>query len=265
MPDASTRATAAQLLNEMDVHGVAQALVVCAAITDNPDNLEYVAAACARNPGRLHLIAELDCSWSESYHTPGSAERLRRISEAHDLVGVAHYLGERNDGWLLGADADAVFALAAEQRLLISIGASPAWQADLRVLARRHPSVPVLCHALGLASADGQGPSPGLAAVLASAEVANIHLKVAGLPYCASRPWDYPWPDVLAVLAEIYDAYGPRRLCWGSDFPASTRYCTFRQSIEVLRTHCPFIAAAELELILGGTLRELLSGVRAAG
>jgi L-fuconolactonase len=264
VPDASARASAELLLSEMDLHGVAEALVVCAAITNNPDNLEYVAAACERNPTRLHLIAELDCSWSETYHVPGSAERLRRLCERHELTGVTHYLADRNDGWLRGKDADAVFGFAAERRLLISLGASAVWQEDLRVLARRHPSVPVLCHALGLATAAGGDASSGMAAVLASAEVPNIYLKVAGLPYCAQRPWDYPWPDVLGLLAEIFDSYGAGRLCWGSDFPASTRYCTFRQSIEVLRTHCPFIAPRELRMILGGTLHGLLSEARIA-
>jgi predicted TIM-barrel fold metal-dependent hydrolase len=266
VPDAATRATAEQLLYEMDAGGVAEALVVSASIDDaNADNLDYVAAMCGRRPDRLHLIAELDCAWASTYHTPGSADRLRDLAERHRLAGVAHYLAEDNDGWLLGDDADALFALAAERRLIISLGAAPSWQADLRVIARRHPSVPVLCHALGLVREAEGADSEAMAEVLASASVANILIKVCGFHYCAERGWDYPWPGVVEQLSRIFDAYGPDRLCWGSDFPASTRFCTFRQSLEVVRTHCRFLDSDDLGLVLGGTLRRLLATGRPTG
>jgi predicted TIM-barrel fold metal-dependent hydrolase len=266
VPDAATRATDEQLLHEMDAGGVSEALVVSASIDHaNADNVDYVAAACHRHPDRLHLIAELDCSWSGTYHTPGSTDRLRELADRHPLAGFAHYLAEDNDGWLRSDDADALFALAAERSLILSLGAAPAWQADLREIARRHPSVPVLCHALGLVRETEGVHSAELSEVLASASVTNIYIKVCGFHYCAERGWDYPWPRVVDQLSRIFDAYGPQRLCWGSDFPASTRFCTFRQSLEVVRTHCRFLAAEDLGLVLGGTLRRLLATREAAG
>jgi predicted TIM-barrel fold metal-dependent hydrolase len=110
----------------------------------------------------------------------------------------------------------------------------------------------------GVRGADGVD-SPGVAELIASATVANIHLKVAGLHYCAHRGWDYPWPDVLALLERPFDVYGPQRLVWGSDFPAGTRFATFQQSLEVVRTHCRFLRPDDLRLILGGNLQALLA------
>jgi predicted TIM-barrel fold metal-dependent hydrolase len=269
VPDADTRGAVELLLFEMDQHGVEQAAIVCAAIDHNADNVEYVSRARARARGelggRLHVVADLDCTWHDTYHTPGAAERLRALADDHELVGFTHYLGERNDGWLRSEEADAVFALAAQRRLIVSLGAPPQWQADLRPLAARHPSVPVLCHALGVFSAAEGLDSPGLAEVLASAAVPNILLKVSGLHYVSARAWDFPWPDAVAGLERLHDAYGPDRLCWGSDFPACTRYTTFRQTLEVLRSHCPFLSAADLRLILGENLRRLLASGQAVG
>jgi L-fuconolactonase len=266
VPDAASRATAELLLHEMDANGVALAAVVSASIDYNADNLDYVARACALHSDRLRLIAELDCSWAGTYHTPGSADRLRALTDRHTLAGFAHYLADRNDGWLRSDDADALFARAAERRLIVSLGAAPAWQADLRAIARRHPSVPVLCHALGLVSDAMAADSPEISEVLAGAAVPNIYLKVCGIHYCAERGWDYPWPGVLALFSRIVGAYGPRRLCWGSDFPASTRFCTFRQSLEVVRTHCDTLLGAEdLRLVLGGTFAGLLANGQATG
>ncbi len=264
VPDEDTRGSVELLLHEFDVHGVEQALVVCAAIENNADNIEYVAAARELHPGRIRLVADLDCTWSTTYHAPGSAGRLRALDDRYRLTGFAHYLAEENDGWLRTDEADALFAAAAERHLIVSLGASTAWQADLRKLAGRHPSVPVLCQSLGGVQAAEGVDSPGLAEVLASAAVPSIAIKVAGFHYASARGWDYPWTDAVAVLERIAAAYGAGRLCFGSDFPASTRFTTFRQSLEVVREHCPFFTADDLRLVLGGTLRGLLDAHDAA-
>ena len=264
VPDEGTRGTVEQLLYEMGTNGVEQAAVVCAGIENNADNLDYVALASERHPGQLHVLADIDCRWHATYHTPGSSERLRAAAGRYPLTGFAHYLGEENDGWLLSDEAARLFAFAAEQRLIVSLSARPVWQQDLRALASRNPSVPVLCHALGGVRA-GDATGWELAEVLASAAVPNIYIKVAGFHYASERSWDYPWPDAVALLGWIFDAYGPNRLCWGSDFAASKPYTTFRQSLEVVRTHCPFFTASDLRLVLGETLRGVLVTGQAAG
>jgi predicted TIM-barrel fold metal-dependent hydrolase len=265
VPDEQTRGAVELLLFEMDRNGVEQAAVVCAAIDHNPDNVEYVSRARAREEvgGRLRVLADLDCTWHGTYHAPGAPDRLRALTDRHELAGFTHYLDEHNDGWLRGDEADAVFALAAQRRLIVSLGAPPPWQADLRRLAARHPSVPVLCHALGVFKAAEGLDSPGLREVLASAAVPNILLKVSGLHYVSARAWDFPWPDAVAALERLHGAYGPHRLVWGSDFPACTRYTTFRQTLEVVRSHCPFLSASDLALILGENLRGLLASGQA--
>ena len=258
VPDEGSRGSIDQLLYEMDTHGVEQAVVVCAAIGANPDNVAYVASGHERHPSRLHVVADLDCPWSTTYHLPGSADRLRALADRYHLAGFTHYAGDHNDGWLLSDEAEELFRAAADRSLLISLAAGPAWQADLRVIARRHPSVPVLCHHLGGVKA-GESPSSGLEEVVASAGVPNLFVKVSGFYYSSQRDCDYPWPDAVAVFRQIFDAYGPDRLCWGSDFPASKPFCTFRQSLEVLRRHCPFLTPQDLRLVLGATLRGVLA------
>jgi L-fuconolactonase len=258
VPDEASRGTADQLLYELDTNGVEQALVVCAAIEKNPDNIEYVASARDLHPTRLRLVADLDCTWSTTYHAPGSAGRLLELDDRYRLAGFAHYLAEENDGWLLSGDADELFAAAAERHLIVSLGATTNWQADLRSLARRHPGVPILCQTLGGVRAEEGLDSPGLADLLSSRDVPNIYIKVAGFHYASARGWDYPWTDAIAVLARIFEAFGPERLCFGSDFPASTRFCTFRQALAAVQGHCSFFSPQDLALVLGGTLARLL-------
>jgi L-fuconolactonase len=269
VPDEDARGTIGQLLYEMDLNGVSEAAVVCAAIDNNPDNVAYVAFARERYDDRFHVVADLDCVWSEYYHRPGAADRLRALADRYPLAGFTHYVYEDNDGWLESEEAEAVFAVAEQRELVVSLAASPGWQADLRSIARRHPSVPVLCHhlaglrtvsALGGTSTAAAVYSAALDEVVASANVANIFVKVSGFHYASAEGWDHPWGSAVEIFQQLFDAFGPQRLCWGSDFPASKRYCTYRQSLEVVRSHCPFLSEDDRRMILGGNLRAILGG-----
>ena len=120
----------------------------------------------------------------------GQAARARR---PYPIAGFTHYVEDRNDGWLRSDEAEEVFALAAERRLIVSLGAALRGRGS--AAARRPPSdVPVLCHTS--AASGGRGRFGGLAEVMASAAVPNIYLKVAGLHDTSAAGWDYPWPDV---------------------------------------------------------------------
>jgi Tat protein secretion system quality control protein TatD with DNase activity len=54
VPDPESRGTIQQLLHEMQLNQVDQALVVCAQIDHNPDNNAYIAAQVAMVPDRLY-------------------------------------------------------------------------------------------------------------------------------------------------------------------------------------------------------------------
>jgi predicted TIM-barrel fold metal-dependent hydrolase len=262
VPDPASRGRVDQLLWEMDRNGVDQAVVVCARIDHNPGNNDYVAAGVRRYPERLIQFADVDCSWTDSYHRPGGADRLAAAADAYGLKGFTHYLKGDID-WFETEDALAFFTVAAERRLIASLALGPEWQPALRRLARRFPSVPFLCHHMaGARAAEAGGPhEPGaqLAEILRSAEVPNIYVKLSGFHYVSHVSWNYPYSDTLPVVRRLYESFGPDRLCWGSDYPVVRFHMTYRQALEALRTHCAFIPAADQAKILGGTLQRLLA------
>jgi predicted TIM-barrel fold metal-dependent hydrolase len=125
----------------------------------------------------------------------------------------------------------------------------------------------VLCHHLaGLRTATALEVNGGatstysvaLAEVTASTVVDNIYVKVSGFHHASAQGWDYPWDEAITIFQRLVEAFGPGRLCWGSDFPASDRYCTYRQALEVVRSHCSFLSAEDRRMVLGGTLRSIL-------
>jgi len=257
VPDHETRGRAEQLLWEMDRNGVDRSVLVCARIDHNPDNNEYVAACVRQYPDRLVQFADVDCSWTDTYHLPGAAQRLAEAADRYGLKGFTHYLKD-DYGWFASEEGSRFFEVAAQRRLIASVALGPAWQPALRELARRFPSVPFLCHHMAGARAAEPAPYPILTEILASAAVPNIYIKMSGFHYVSQVSWDYPFPDTHRVVRALYEHYGPDRLCWGSDYPVVRFDMTHRHALEAWRTHCTFVPEADREKILGGTLSRLL-------
>ena len=259
--DPATRGRVEQLLYEMDVSGVAQAVLVSANIDHNPENNAYVAAQVRRYPGRLHQFADVDCSWSETYHTPGATERLRDAAARYPIKGFTHYLKAEDDGgWLYSEDGLRFFAAAAELKLIASVSCSPHQQAALRKVAERYPDLPILVHHLGHPKV---GHKEQLAEVLASARHPNIYLKLSGFYYTvADTKWDFPYRSVHETVRALYNRFSAARLCWGSDYPVVRQFMTYRQALEAFRTHCDFVPQDEHDMILGANLARLLEQAR---
>lgn len=250
----------------MDLNSVDRAFLVCAQIDHNPDNNTYIATQAAMYPDRIVQVADLDSFWSSTYHTAGSAERLSRIVAQWPIRGFTHYLHEDDRGeWLHSDEGVQLFQVAAANNLIVSLSCHPHQQAAIRTIARQFPSIPILCHHLSHIQASEGPPHAGLKEVLSSASVPNIYIKVSGFAYCSQVEWDYPYHDTRWILRTLYEHFGPHRMCWGSDYPVVRFYMTYRQSLEVLRTHCPFIPERDKEHILGKTLASLLAGAQGAG
>lgn len=265
VPDPITRGRIEQLIHEMDQLQVDKALVVCAQIQHNPRNNAYIAQQVHHFPQRLLQLLDLDSEWSDGYHLPGSLGRLRgilgeiRTLTDRKVAGFTHYLKQEDDGaWLFSEEGLEVFRYAEEHALLVSISSYPHQQAALRRLAQCCPSLTILCHHLGFYRYGKGNAEESLASILDSARLPNIYVKVSGFAYAAQLSWEYPYPEVVEVFNKLYDVFGPERLCWGSDYPVVRAFMTYRQSLEVVRTHCKFLGERELALILGGNLERLL-------
>ena len=260
VPD-PTRGSAANLLWEMDRAGVARAVVICAGIGGNPANFADV-VACTEGAGdRLVPFVDLDCRWHPTHHAPGAPARWRAaLDAAPGLRGVTHYMVEDADaGWLLSEEGLACLQLLEARGLIISLAMGPSQAATVAEAARRVPHLPILLHHLGRVCV---GDDAALAAVASAAQAPNLILKLSGHGYAQEDGWDVPLPRVQAMVRALAAAFGPRRLVWGSDWPVCTRFMTYRQALEIVRTHGPDFAQEDRAAVLGGTMAALLAGWR---
>ena len=190
---------------------------MCAAIDNNPDNVAYVAFARERYQRKIHVVADLDCTWSDHYHPARCRRALARPRRPLSTRRLHPLCAQEKRRLADERGGRGCFELAEQRGLFVSLAAGPAWQADLRAIAVRHPSVPVLCHhlgglltitALGAMAGAGSAYADALAEVTTSVKVANIFVKVSGFHYASAQGWDYPWEEAIALFRRLFEALG---------------------------------------------------------
>lgn len=259
VPDPKQRGRIEQLIHEMEINGIDKALIVCAQIDHNPENNKYITHQVRKYAGKIFQLVDLDSKWSPTYHQPGGAQRLRHMAEQWPIKGFTHYINEDEDGtWLQGPEGQSIFQAAAELKLIASLSCLPHQQSAIRRIAKMFPQVPILCHHMGLVKFGSRNIRDNLAEILASSEIPNIYMKISGFAYAAEVNWDFPYREVQSTVEAIYQKFGPKRMCWGSDYPVVRFFMTYRQAIEAFRTYCKFIPKKDKDWILGGTLQEIL-------
>lgn len=63
--------------------------------------------------------------------------------------------------------------------------------------------------------------------------------------------WRYPFPTYLSRLRIVYEALGPDRLMWGTDWPWLEGMAKYPQLVDSIRDHADFMSEAEKEAFLG--------------
>ncbi len=207
------------LLHQMDRCGVEWAVLIqIRGLTDN----DYQFACVRRYPDRLVSVVAVDTT------RPDAPDELERLAErgAH---GVRLWTTSRSPG----NDPLRIWRKAAELKLPISVNGTPETFAspEFAAIVEATAGVPLIIEHLGGGNTPDtdqprhpEGTLPRRQAVFALARHRHVMMKIHGLGEFATRrmPVTDPFPFVEPIppLLELaYEAFGPERLMWGSDFP----------------------------------------------
>src|SRR4029077_20573176 len=80
----------------------------------------------------------------------------------------------------------------------------------------------------------------------------NVAVKASALPGYVTD--SYPYRSLHPHIRRVYDAFGPRRLFWGTDL--SKLKCTYRQAVTMFSEEIPWFTAEDKEWIMGRGLCE---------
>jgi predicted TIM-barrel fold metal-dependent hydrolase len=90
--------------------------------------------------------------------------------------------------------------------------------------------------------------------LLAMAHRPNVAVKASALPCFSSEP--YPYRDLHPYIRQVFDAFGPRGVFWGTDL---TRLpCCYRQAITMFIEELAFLSADDKEWVMGRGVCEWL-------
>ncbi len=122
-------------------------------------------------------------------------------------------------------------------------------------VAERHPGLRLTIDHLGgrggttqLKDAAAMTHIPEL---LALAKLPNVAVKATGAPGYSSEA--YPFPAMHTYLHQIYDAFGPERMFWGTDI--SKMPCSWAQCVAMFTEELPWLSEADKTLIMGDAIR----------
>jgi predicted TIM-barrel fold metal-dependent hydrolase len=202
-------------------------------------------AAVRAHPGRFAIMGKLPLD------QPDSRDRIARWRAQPGMLGLRYtFLSEPARRRLHEGALDWLWAEAEQAGVPIAALATDSLELLGRI-AERHPGLRLTIDHLG-----GRGGNTTLKdaaamthmpALLKLAKLPNIAVKATGAPGYSSEA--YPFPAMHVWLRQLYDAFGPRRMFWGTDI--SKMPCSWRQCVTMFTEQLPWLGAADRRLVMG--------------
>ena len=77
----------------------------------------------------------------------------------------------------------------------------------------------------------------------------NAYIDTSTVPTYFTE--EYPFPSSVAIIEKAYEALGPEKIMWASDYPGMLNHATFQELINLVATGCKKIPEHHKELIMG--------------
>ena len=237
------------LLDQMARNDVDHAVLI--QINGVYDN-SYLAECLQRFPGRFSGVGMVDLS------SPESPETLA-LFPSMGLEGVRLNAAARSPG----SDPLAIWRKADELGLIVSCGGQldAFSSAGFEEIIKSLPSLKLIIEHLGAGGRDSE-PYEAYRRVLGLAQYPNTYMKIPGLGEICERPnpfvQPFPFAGNVPPLVELaLDAFGAKRLMWGSDFPPVAFREGYRNALRWPMDHVEYDNREDKDLVFGGTAASL--------
>ncbi len=155
--------------------------------------------------------------------------------------------------WLTDGTADWLWTAAEEADIPLMVFV-PGSAAVLEAVAEQHPGLRLILDHLALSQGKGDEAFANLDQVLRLSRFANVAVKASGLPCFTEET--YPFPGLHKHIRRVFDAFGPERMFWGTDW---TRLpCSWREAVNLFTEELPWLTAQDKDLIMGRAICQWL-------
>jgi predicted TIM-barrel fold metal-dependent hydrolase len=206
---------------------------------------EMAFEAVRGHPGRFAILGSFPLD------RPESRSLVDGWRSRPGMLGLRYtFLGQPERGWLEDGSLEWLWAAAERAGVPIAMLATDSLR-QVGQIAERHPGLRLTIDHLG-----GRGGNTTLKDAAAMEHIPellelarhpNVAVKATGAPGYSSGP--YPFASIHPYLRQIYDAFGPERMFWGTDITKMP--CTWRQCITMFTEELPWLTEQDKELIMG--------------
>ncbi|HEX6544655.1 MAG TPA: amidohydrolase family protein [Bryobacteraceae bacterium] len=144
---------------------------------------------------------------------------------------------------------------AARHEMAIDFLTAPEILPELDRLCEQFPDTSIVVDHMARIGMNGPIVDKDVKALCSLAHHRNTAVKISAFYALGEkRP---PHDDLAPMIRQLYGAFGPSRLMWGSDAPFQTMYGSYGDSIDFIRKRLPFLTEQDQDWILRGTAERL--------
>ena len=214
----------------------------------DPGSTDMALAAVQDYPGRFAIMGDVPLA------SPQSRKLIADWTKQPGMLGLRYgFLSDPARQWLHDGTIDWLWAEAEKAGVPVAALATDSL-ADLGRIAERHPGLRLTIDHLGgrggLTTLKDEAAMAHMPALLALAKFPNVAVKATGAPGYSSEA--YPFPKMHLYLRQIYDAFGPHRMFWGTDITKMP--CSWRQCVTMFTEELPWLTEPDKHLIMGNAL-----------
>jgi predicted TIM-barrel fold metal-dependent hydrolase len=240
------------LLREMAVAGVDRCIIVplAAAGGDVGANNGSALEMARRYPGRFAVMGRFEVT------TPDQAGRLDQWTSQAGLLGLRLSFTKEPESTLFRNDRlDWLWSAAQRNEIPVMILVPNELVYKAGEIAARYPELKLVVDHLGLTPyVVYDDLFPAIAPLVRLASFPNVAVKATALPDSVAEP--FPFPSLHEPLRRVLEAFGSRRLFWGSDL---TRLkCPYGECVRLFTDELPFLSGEDKEWVMGRGVMEWL-------
>jgi predicted TIM-barrel fold metal-dependent hydrolase len=235
-----------EMVSTFDACGIGKATLVQAYYTYHHDN-SYVLDLTAAHPERFVAVVVLDELDPETPDVLTDLVKTRRVRGWR-------VMGNKPKGFFADERIFPLWKRAESLGIPITLGSRYPEIPDLLEPLKRTAGVPIAVEhtwSMKLGTPFREYAKP----ILDLAKLPHVYLKIAAPTSFALREAGLSAKEVWGTLVE---AFGPKRMMWGSNYPANWhKHGTIKERLALMKEDLSFLGADEQDRILGGNALEV--------
>jgi predicted TIM-barrel fold metal-dependent hydrolase len=232
------------LLQHMKDNGVAKTVII-QVIHYKYDN-SFLADVLKQYRGTFQGVCRVDPL------DPAAPDHLSRLT-GQGFRGVRlSPAGNASGDWFHGPLMPPLWKRCHELKVPMTVLAPITRMPEVGILLEKTPDLTVVIDHMADCPVDQPAE---LEKLIALKRYPNLFVKISHTWSLSKQP--YPWLDAQQLVKRLYEAYGPQRLMWATDWPIVENNSTYDKALSVVRDDMPFLNADDKRWILSKTIERV--------